>query len=81
MERRCVCPCHWSSSPEGIAERQRADGVLVTDVIEAAVACSCCRPHHVAALLSTRLANSPEPREQTLWVDPDPIRRDTEDGD
>ncbi len=54
--------------------------MLVTDVIEAAVACSCCRPHHVAALLSTRLANSPEPRERTLWVDPDPIKRDTEDG-
>ncbi len=76
-ERRCQCWCH--APIDGI---WFPHGVSVLDVIEAAVACSCCRPRHAPALLSRRLANSPEPRERTLWVDPDPIRPQADgDGD
>lgn len=47
MMRRCLCPCHVG----GHGDRQRADGVDVTDAIEAAVACDGCRKHHTPALL------------------------------
>lgn len=80
---RCACPCHYASSPDGIA-RQRADGVSVTDVIEAAVACKCCRPRHCPALLARDLANAPPPTiiERVPWVDPEPPKfaPDGEDG-
>jgi hypothetical protein len=72
--RRCVCPCHTSSSPASIVERYRADGVPTNDVIEAACACSKCLNTHADALLSMRLANAPTPRvvDRVAWVDSDP---------
>jgi hypothetical protein len=75
----CKCLCHAPN--DGI---WYSAGVSVLDVIEAAVACKCCRPRHCEALLSQRLANAPTPRVIGRWVDPEPTKQqadgDTEDG-
>jgi hypothetical protein len=55
MTRRCLCRCHDGS----VDGRRRADGVSVTDAIEAAVACDSCRRHHCPALIATNLLNDP----------------------
>lgn len=48
---RCLCSCHHGSSPFGIAERFRADGVDTLDVIEAAVACRRCAWMHIVPFI------------------------------
>lgn len=68
-DRRCVCDCHSGAAPESVAERRRADGVSLTDPVEAAVACSKCRAFHSVALLSQLNANAPLV-DPTAWVDP-----------
>lgn len=78
--KRCICPCHEGS----VGDRHRADGVSVTDPIEAACACPTCLNNHADALLSMRLANAPAPRivDRVTWVDPEPPKPiiDDEDG-
>ncbi len=70
MADRCACPCHVDTSSKPVAERQRADGVSLYDVLEAEVACSRCKPRHSLALLSRLPANHPEPPDSSVWIDP-----------
>lgn len=63
--RRCLCKCHEGS----VTDRQRADGVSLFDPVEAATACSQCRPFHSVALLNRLDANAPV-IDPNAWTDP-----------
>lgn len=67
MRVTCWCDCHVMT----VLDRLRFEGVDVTDPVYAAMACDSCRNNHSECLLSTRLANDPEPPTQdiVLWVD------------
>jgi hypothetical protein len=49
--RACLCECHRTQNDDGAA-RLRADGVDVTDAIEAVVACERCLNAHTPALVA-----------------------------
>lgn len=66
MNTRCICDCHRGS----VTDRMRADGVSVTDPVEAAVACPSCLKHHAAALLDPDRAPLPPPDESGEFSPP-----------